>query len=137
MTAHELARLLLAGPDLRVVVDGYESDYDDPVVWTTRVIIDDTGPDPEYAGRHSAVWLGCHDGMEQTRVVVVSRRPASEDEPVEDVWVRVGAEILHGRKAGATISGPATRVMLEMPDGTEREHWALPEDFVTPPPPRR
>jgi len=55
MTTHDLARLLLAGPDVRVVVDGRDGGYDEPHLRAAVVALDD-GDGYGYGGEHGDVW---------------------------------------------------------------------------------
>jgi hypothetical protein len=58
-TTHELARLLLAGPDVRVVVDGYEGGYSDPRVHGAVVRLGEGG---SHDGDHGDDWGMCDEG---------------------------------------------------------------------------
>ena len=53
MTSHDLARLLLAGPDVRVVVDGRDGGYDEPHLRAAAVAL---GRGDGYGGEHGDVW---------------------------------------------------------------------------------
>lgn len=75
MTVRELIEQLSKfEPDMKVVVDGYEEGYDDPVVCTAEILIDsnitDGRKDKHWSGRHSYVW---REGERGTKVVRVGR----------------------------------------------------------------
>ena len=58
MTAHEIANILLAGPDVMVVVSGYEGGVDE--VTGTKP------PTPIHLGVHNAEWYyGSHEFCER------------------------------------------------------------------------
>ena len=68
-----IAELAQFDPDTPVVVTGYESGYDDPIVHPRYVVLDD-GEDAEwYLGRHRDVERGDEDWPQARRVVGVLR----------------------------------------------------------------
>lgn len=78
MTTHELAHLLLAHPDVRVLVDGYEGDEDDVghICMGTCTL---DSPLDNYSGQHCMQ----HGGV--TPCVVIRRGIAPADARVHDV----------------------------------------------------
>jgi hypothetical protein len=77
MTTHELAKVLLAGPDVPVVVDGYSGGYDSPHVQGAVVRPDEGDGARGYEGLHSDVHS---DDVRttDTACVLLGREPYSE-----------------------------------------------------------
>lgn len=61
MNAHELARQLLAGPDLPVYVRGYEGGVDDVAAIVPRQVVRDFH-NVSYYGKHARWQLDAFDG---------------------------------------------------------------------------
>jgi hypothetical protein len=114
MTAHELARLLLAGPDVLVVLDGYEGGLTEarpprPIRIALNV------HDRRYAGPHDHPDGGFWDDsmVADTDAVYLSRyeAPVSDATP-GDVWDEATAKAVLEWKAPA--SPVETRITLDV-----------------------
>lgn len=82
MTTHQLARLLLAGPDVTVYVDGYEGDLEDVTLAQVRPARVERGAGlDEEGGEHREMGRREPDIATMEHGLVISRRNGSHARP--------------------------------------------------------